>query len=76
MDGTEDAEVGSGLSSITRSAKNSSASVDMAEDAEIGEGDGDNDKTIERSPFKKLNILMGYLISLHSNADSGPFAKR
>ena len=49
----EDAEVGSGTSSITRSAGNLSASLDMAEDAEICEGDGDDDETVERSPLSK-----------------------
>ena len=72
----ENAEVGSGTSSITRSAKNSSASVDMAEDAEVDECDGGDDETVKRSPSKKLNVPIGYLTSLRSDADSAPFAKR
>ena len=76
MDGAEDAEIGSGTSSTTRSAKNSSASVDMADDAEVGEGDGGDDEMVKRSPSKKLNVPIGYLISLRSNADSASFAKR
>ena len=78
MDGAEDAEVGSGTSSTTRSAENSSASVDMAEDAEVGgNGDGGDNETVERSPlFKKSSGPIGYLTSLRSNADSAPFAKR
>ena len=77
MDGAENAEVGSGTSSIIRSAKNSSASVNMAKYAEVGEGNGADDKTVKRSPlFKKSNELMEYLIFLRSNADSVLFEKR
>ena len=73
----EDAEVGSGTSSTTRLAENSSASVDMAEVAEVGEGDGNDDETVERSPLsKKPSGLTEYLISLRSNADSASFKKR
>ena len=43
----EDAEVGSGTSSTTRSAENSSTSVDMTENAEVGEDDGGNDETVK-----------------------------
>ena len=67
MDGAEDAEVGSGTSSTTRSAENSSASVDIAEDAEVGDNDdGGDDKTVKRSPSKKPNVPMRYLTSLRS----------
>ena len=76
MDGAEDAEVDSGTNFITRSAENLSASIDMAEDAEVGEGDGGDDETVERSPSKKPNVPMGYLTSLRSDADNTPFAKR
>ena len=63
----EDAEVGSATNSTTRSAKNLSASVDMAEDAEFDEGDSDNNKTVKRLPlFKKPNVFTGYLTSLCS----------
>ena len=73
----EDAEVGRRTSSTTRSAKNLSASVDMAEDAEVGEGDGGDDETVKRSPLsKKLNGPIGYLTSLCSDADSAPFRKK
>ena len=49
----------------------------MAEDAGVGgNGDSDNDKTIERSPFRKSSGPMEYLTSLCSNADSTPFKKR
>ena len=75
-DMAEDAEVGSGTSSITRSAKNLSASVDMAKDAEVGEGDGGDDETVKRSPSKKPNVPTGYLTSLRSDTDSALFAKR
>ena len=56
----EDAEVGSGTSSTTKSAENLSASVDMAEDAEVGgNGDSGNDETVERSPLsKKSNVAI------------------
>ena len=76
MDGAEDAEVGSRTSSTTRSAKNLPS--DMAEDVEVGgNGDGGDDKTVERSPLsKKPNGLMGYLTSLCSDADSALFEKR
>ena len=76
MNGAEDAELGSGTSSTTKSAENLSASVDMAEDAKVGEGNGGDDKTVKRSPSKMPNVLIGYLTSLSSNADSAPFAKR
>ena len=57
----EDAEVGSKTSSKTRWAKNLSASVDMAEDAEVGEDDDDDDETVKRlSLFKKPNVFTGY----------------
>ena len=72
----EDTKVGGGTSSTTRSAKNFLASVDMAEDAEVGEGDDGDDETVERSPSKKPNVPTGYLTSLRSDADSAPFAKR
>ena len=49
----EDAEIGSGTSSTIRSAKNSSVLVDMAEDAEVGEGDIDDDVTVKRLPLFK-----------------------
>ena len=61
MDRAEDAEVDSGTSSTIRSAENLSVLVDMAEDAEVGEGDGGDDKTVKRSPFKKPNVPIGYL---------------
>ena len=65
MDRAEDAEVGSGTSSTTRSAKNSPS--DMAEDAEVGgNDDGGDDKTVERPPSKKPNVPMGYLTFLRS----------
>ena len=71
MDGAEDAEVRSGTSSTTRSAKNSP--LDMAEDAEVGgNGDGGNDKTVERSPSKKPSVPTGYLTSLRSEKMSFP----
>ena len=72
----EDAEVGSGTSSTTRSAENSPS--DMAENAEIGgNGDGSDDETVKRSPLsKKPNGLTEYLTSLCFDADSAPFEKR
>ena len=52
MDGAEDAEVGSGTSSTTRSAENLLS--DMAEDAEVGgNSDGDDDEIVKRSPPSK-----------------------
>ena len=53
MDRAEDIEVGSKTSSTTRSAKNLLVSVDMAEGAEVGEGDGGDGKTVKRLPFSK-----------------------
>ena len=47
MDRAEDAKVGSGTSSTTRSAENLSASVDMTEDSEVGESDGGVDETVK-----------------------------
>ena len=76
IDGTEDADVGSGTSSITRSAKNLPSN--MAEHAKVGgNSDGGDDETVEKSPLsKKLNRLMEYFTSLCSDADSAPFKKR
>ena len=63
----EDAEVDSGTSSTTRSPKNLSMSVDMAEDAEVGEGDEDDDEMVKRSLLsKKPKVPTGYLTSLRS----------
>ena len=67
LDMAEDAEVGSRINFTTRLAKNLWTSVDIAEDAEVSEGDSSNDKTVERSLLsKKSNILTGYIPSLHS----------
>ena len=65
MNGAEDAELGSKTSSTFRSTENSSASVDMAEDAEVAEGDGGDDKTVKQSPSKKPNVPTRYFTSLH-----------
>ena len=63
----DNAEVGSGTSSITGSAKNLSASMDMAVDAEVDGGESGDDETVERAPFfKKLNVSIRYFTSLHS----------
>ena len=43
----KDAEVGSRSSSTTRLAENLSALVDMAEDAEVSEGDGGDDEMVK-----------------------------
>ena len=54
-DMAEDAKVGSGTSSTTRSAKNSSASVNMAEDAEVvGNGDGGDNEIVEKITFQEF----------------------
>ena len=53
-------------SSTTKSGENSLVSVDMAEDIEIGEGDGGDNETVERLLSKKPNIPIRYLNSLHS----------
>ena len=48
--------------SQTRSAKNLSLLVDMAEDAEVGvDGSDCEDKTVGRSPSKNSNGATGYL---------------
>ena len=58
MDGAEDAEVGSGTSSTTRSAENSPS--DMAEDAEVGgNGDGGDDETVEKITFQEVERTYG-----------------
>ena len=44
----ENAEVDSKKSFTTRSTKNSSASIDMGEDAEAGKGDGGDDEMVKR----------------------------
>ena len=66
LDIVENVEVGSGTGSTIRSAKNSSASVDMAEDAEVGDNNSDDDKTVKKSPSKKLSGFMEYFTSLHA----------
>ena len=53
-----------------------STSVNNAEDAEVGEGDGGDDETVKQSLSKKSNRPTEYLISLRSDADSAPFEKR
>ena len=66
-DMAEDAEVGSGTSSTTRSAENLSASADMAEDAEVvGNGDGHNDKTVEKIIIQEVERIyeISYLSTL------------
>ena len=59
----------------TKSDKNLSTSGDMAKDAEVSVGGGD-DETVKKSPPKKSNGLTGYFTSLRSNVDSAPLAKR
>ena len=66
MNRTEDVEVCSRTSPTIRSAENLLASVNMAEDAEIGERDGADDETVKRSLFRKLSGPTEYLISLRS----------
>ena len=54
MDRAENAEVGSGTNSTTRSAENSPS--DMAEDAEVGgNGDGGDDEMVKRSTSSKMS---------------------
>ena len=76
IDGAEDAEVGSGTSSTTRSAENLPS--DMAENTEVsGNGNGGDDETVKRSLLsKKPNGPTEYFISLRSDADTAPFEKR
>ena len=66
MDGSENAEVRSKTSFMTRSAKNSP--LDRAEDAEVGGNwDGSNNKMAKRSPFFKISsgsISVSYLLTL------------
>ena len=68
----EDTKIDSRTSSTTRSAENLSALVDMAEDADNGEGDGGDNETVEQLSFKKSNLPMRYLTSLHSEKMSFP----
>ena len=57
-DMAENAGVGSETSFTTKLAKNLSASVDMAKDAKVGEGDGGDVEKIKRSLLsKKSNVL-------------------
>ena len=49
----------------------------MAEDAEFGGNNNDgDDKTVKKSPFRKLSGPTEYFISLRSNADNTPFEKK
>ena len=51
----ENAEIGNGTSSITKSAKNLSTLVDMAEDAKVGgNGDGGDDETVKKITFQEV----------------------
>ena len=71
----ENTEVGSGTSSTIRSAENSSS--DMTEDAEVGgNGNCGDDKTVKRSPSRKLSEPTEYLTFLRSDANSAFFEKR
>ena len=65
MDGTEDADVGSGTSFTTKSVKY--LPLDMAQDAEVGDiGDSSDNKTVKKSPFsKKLSGSIRYFYFLH-----------
>ena len=63
---TEDIEFGIRMSSTTRPAKNLPASMNMAENAEVGEGCGGDDEMVKKPPSKKLSGLMRYLTSLRS----------
>ena len=65
MDKAENTEVDSRMSLPNQSAKNSLLSIDGAKDIEVCEGDGGNNKTVKRSPFRMLNGPTGYLTSLH-----------
>ena len=47
----------------TKSAENSLSSVDIAEDAKVSIGVGDNE-TVKKPPFKKPNGPTEYFISL------------
>ena len=76
MDMIEDADVGSGMSSMTRSAKNLPASKHMADNTKVGEGDGSDDETVKKSPLKRLSGPTKYLIFLYSNVDNALFEKR
>ena len=49
----------------------------MAKDAEFSSnGNGGDDKTVEKLPFRKSSGPTKYLTSLRSNADSALFEKR
>ena len=65
-DMAKNAEVRSGKSSTTKSAKN--LLLDMAKDAKVaGSNDGSDDETVKKSPFfKKPNVLTEYVTSLRS----------
>ena len=62
----EDAEVENRISSITRSAKNLSASETWLRMLRLLSIVIVDDETVERSPFKKPNVPTRYLISLCS----------
>ena len=71
----EDAEIGSGTSSRTKSA--GKLLLNMAKDVKVdSNSDGGYNKMVERLLFKKLSGLTRYLTSLHSNADSALFEKK
>ena len=71
-----DAEVGSKTSCTTRLAKNLLASMNIADNTEVGESDSGDDKTVKKSSSKKLSGFTESLTSLYFNADSLPFKKR
>ena len=62
----KDAEIDSKISSTTKSAKNLSALIDMAEDAQVGKDDSSDNETVKRLPLsKKPNVSTEYLIFLY-----------
>ena len=66
----EDAEVGSRTSSTIRLAENSSATVDMAEDAEVGgNDDSSDDETVKKITFQEVKRTYGisYLPTLRKD---------
>ena len=63
LDMAENTEVDSKTSSITRSAKNSSASENMAKDAKIDKGDSGDDETVKKLLFSKSQMYLWGILS-------------
>ena len=62
--------------STTRLAENLSASVDMAEDTEVGEGDGGDDETVENHLFPRSRTYLRGILPPYAPKSIGKAIKQ